>query len=278
MPITMFDGIVETDNLGLWDNPPRMVGDFAWLSDWQVPYHDPTFVKQALELAYSWGIENLILGGDFIDMASFSKWLAPPTENAEREFSTAEPIISSMVEAFRNTLWIQGNHEERLYNRLMKQIPYPRAMRVVLPRGMTVEEESDVEAVWKHHNGNTIRISTYRWCEVDADEDGVFEWRGEHPKNTSVIPTKVACALSTRFGKNVIAGHGHLVGMARDITADKWAIDSGIVANPHSLEYSSRTHSLRPSMAQGAVLVKNCRPYLITPSTDFTAHLKMFSR
>jgi hypothetical protein len=110
--------------------------------------------------------------------------------------------------------------------------------------------------------GPRITRSSYRWMRF---ESGGEMWQCEHPLSSSANATIVPKRLASIHLCHVIAGHGHGWGIARDLSGRYYAIDTGICADPKKLTYAYRAHSMRPAMNQGAVIVIDGVPLLLSP-------------
>lgn len=57
-----------------YDEPLTIEGDALILSDVEAPFQHSDFINRALELAFAWGVQNLILAGDMLHYDSLSAW------------------------------------------------------------------------------------------------------------------------------------------------------------------------------------------------------------
>src|SRR3990167_1223061 len=65
---------VSPSTYPVYDTPLEMVGDAVIMTDIEFPFHHAEFINRVLDLANSWGIRNLILGGDVLHFDSLSGW------------------------------------------------------------------------------------------------------------------------------------------------------------------------------------------------------------
>lgn len=226
-----------------YQNPMRVEGDALCLFDLQAPFHDAIWVNRCVSLALRWRIKQVILGGDLVDLAAFSPFGRSVEIEAEEEIRATEQILKALASSFERVYWFAGNHEARLAAQLGKQVSLERALNMF--------ERAD-----------NVQVTGFRWCELIA---GSTKYYVEHPGSFSKKPTTVAAELCSIHDKSVIAGHGHLWGMVRDVSNRHWAIDSGMCADPERLEYSVKVHKRFPKMVQGAVIIRDGIPYLLCP-------------
>jgi len=217
--------------------------------DMQVPYQDGEFVLRMLELAKKWKVKQGISGGDFFNQAAFSIFTNDPMESIwKTEAEKAKEVATVMVKYVPDWTFIMGNHDALLLRKLAEQLDHKDLMRLAsMP--------------------TRVEATDYYWCIV-VDPQG-NEWRITHPRNISMIPGRVPQRLAEKYHQNIVSGHGHLVGLSPDSSGEFLCIDCGICCDPLKLDYPTKRDSLRPVMAQGAVILKEVDgkiyPYHILP-------------
>jgi len=87
----------------------------------------------------------------------------------------------------------------------------------------------------------------------------------DSPKNYSINATIVPKKLASKYLCHIIAGHGHTWGIVRDVSDTFWAIDAGLCADPDRLAYITKVHTTNPKPVQGAVMVIDGVPILLSP-------------
>src|SRR5579859_2751048 len=83
-------------------------------SDWHIDYHDAEWARFAFEIGAGFGCDELIIPGDFLDVAMFAKF--DPELHADRplletELATAEAILAEGAKRFSHITLALGNHE-----------------------------------------------------------------------------------------------------------------------------------------------------------------------
>ena len=242
-----------------YDDAPRLEGDVLGLFDLQFPFHDADFVNRCLDLAHAWGIRQGILGGDTLNQTAFSWFGHQPQDTWAEEAQTASDALLIMQQAVPGWLMLKGNHDAHLIKLLGEQIGMGDLLRLLgQPEGYTATD--------------------YYYCLANE------VWRFSHPRNISVIHGRVPAFLCDKYEMNIIAGHGHLVGMVPSKSGRWLAIDSGICCDPIRLDYNAMRDNTRPVMNQGAVLLRRghdgCyHPHLVSPLwTDWGAMKRMYRR
>lgn len=219
--------------------------------DIHAPYHDARFCNEMIELALRWDVKHAIIGGDLIDWAALSPYGKEASVLAEDEIRAAEQVTTAFARNFEQVVYIGGNHEARITRLLDAGLPLTAIARMFV-------------------GAPNVQVTDYHWCEIVSCGE---RYQIEHPKNASIHATLVPKKLCAKFGKHVIAGHGHVWGMARDDSGRYWAIDSGIMADPDKIAYANLEHNTRPVMQQGACLVIDGAPILVAPQ-----NIEMYKR
>lgn len=240
---------IAPSNKPRYDKPPKFPSDCLILCDSHIPYHDAKFINKVLVLAQNWKLPNLLLAGDVMDMAALSFFSHKPTETLSKELDAAESFFKIAGEIFENILMLMGNHERRFLHYLKEQLGMKYLMRLL-------DEHKAV-------------VSEYSYAFVE-------DWLVGHPRNASVIPGRVPVFLSRKYPRhNVASGHGHLAGMAYCEDGERLAIDIGCSVDPKRLDWISENLGTRPSLAQGALILKKTErgtfPWWVHPKTDFEA-------
>ena len=243
-----------------YDKPPIIKESCLIIFDTQIPYQDADFLNNLLELASAWGIKQGISGGDLLNMAAFSMFKERPEDKIwRRERDVAIEVLRALHSHIPKWLLVLGNHEAFLIKTLAEQIGHDDILALVgSPEGFVATD--------------------YYYCLVKL---GGSIWRVTHPRNVSVISARVPYFLASKFGANIISGHGHLAGSIKSIGGDFEAIDAGITCDPQRLDYVGLRDSTRPAMCQGAVILrmgKDNKPhsYILTPGIDWEAYKGMY--
>ncbi len=173
-----------------------------WLviSDLQVPYHHEAAVKNVIKLARKEKFDSVLVVGDEIDFQTISRWSEKTplayeqTIHQDREL--CKEILWDLGEYSREMHIIRSNHSDRLYNTLLKvpglislpELQYPKFMGFA-EMGMEYHKTA-----YEFYPG---------WVLAHGDEGNMSQHAGITALN-----------LAKKWGKSVISGHSHRLGMS----------------------------------------------------------------
>ena len=170
------------------------------ISDLQVPFHHVAAVKNVIKLARREKFDSVLVVGDEIDFQTISRWsentpLAyEQTIHADRELT--KEILWDLSEYSSQCIIQRSNHTDRLYNTLLKvpglinlpELQYPAFM------GFTEMGITYHKTAYEFYPG---------WVLCHGDEGSMSQHAGVTSLN-----------LAKKFGKSVLAGHSHRLGMS----------------------------------------------------------------
>jgi len=79
--------------------------------------------------------------------------------------------------------------------------------------------------------------------------------RVTHPRSYSRIAARVGYALASKHHCDVVVGHDHQVGYARDVSGRYTVVHSGCMADPRRMDYVQTADSTAPMMSKGFVVL-----------------------
>lgn len=230
-----------------YDTPLTLEGDWVVTADYQAPYTDQAWVAAMCRIGRAWGIANLLVAGDLVDLEHFARYdpiHEPPPWESAKQFTAR--LLRVLAEAYPgHKVWTLGNHELRL-TRLTRG-------KWSMPELAAALEAHDVRAV----QTPTVHIETPRGS-----------WGVVHPKSYSVIPTAVGKDLAAKFHRHTIVAHGHHVGFRRDPSGKYRIIDLGAMCDPGMLAYVHTFVTRHPIMNRGFVLLRAGVAHLVQPDDD----------
>lgn len=269
-----------------YDAPLRVNGDALILFDCHIPYHNADFINRCTDLAAAWGIKQLILGGDFTDQHAVNSFGAEfkisTQSNAEKvldllrasdipeadrgklvkileqsgmltpdaglsgEMAFTRQTLRALGSQFADIYCVIGNHDDRLLRRLDKDMTANDLLLFIL--------------------GGTLggwHIEPYYFCELVSSGE---KYQIEHPRGAG--PSEAA-GLAAKFGCHVLVGHSHLWQVGRDVSGRYWAIAAGHCSDEARMAYAATRHSRRAAHTNGAVIVRDGFPWVLTPETPF---------
>lgn len=218
-------------------------GNALLLFDVHAPLWDHWWVNRVMHLALEWGIPQAVIGGDLMELDALSVFAKSPDFTLRDEIKALRQFVRVLTAEFDGVFLAMGNHEVRLARKLDWALDVAEAMEMLLgnPRVVTTPDH---------------------WLELRSMAQ---TYHVVHPRNLSAHATLVPKKLASKYLCHVIAGHGHTWGMARDDSDHFWCIDSGVCLDPQRLDYVQREHSTRAMVQQGAVIVKDGVPVLLSP-------------
>ena len=180
----------------------KKIKTFRWLviSDLQVPYHHEAAVKNVIKLARREKFDSVLVVGDEIDFQSISKFAdGTPlaySENLHADRELCKQILWDLGEYSSEMHIIRSNHTDRLYNTLLKVPGLINLPELQYPAFMGFAEMS-----------MTYHKRAYEfypdWVLCHGDEGNMSQHAGITALN-----------LAKKFGKSVVAGHSHRLGMS----------------------------------------------------------------
>ena len=173
-----------------------------WLviSDIQAPYQLDPAIKNLKKLAKRERFDSVLVVGDEMDFQTISRWAEKTplayeqTIHADREL--CKQILWDLSEYSRECHIIRSNHSDRLFNTLLKtpgllslpELQYPKFMGFA-EMGMTYHKTA-----YEFHPG---------WVLAHGDEGNMSQHAGITALN-----------LAKKWGKSVVCGHTHRLGMS----------------------------------------------------------------
>lgn len=244
---TLLETVLESTR-PRYTKPLLVKGNFIFLSDFEIPFHNARFINECFTVARAYGVRQCVWGGDAVHMEALSPFPGADTD-VEQELTEIDEFLPGFLEPFDKIFWIMGNHDDRVQRALVRKISNEKALRMVVsPENMDAFRRK-------------VTLSEYYWARAEGN------WYLEHQKNNSTIPTRVAQALSGKFHANVITAHTHKCGMVK--VNGLWAIDAGCGVDVQRLAYPNLRHSTHTEMQNGAVLMLQHRgtyvPLPLTP-------------
>ena len=170
------------------------------ISDLQVPFHHEAAVKNVIKLARREKFDSVLVVGDEIDFQSISKWSEQTplaySEDLHADRELCKQILWDLGEYSPEMHVIRSNHTDRLYNTLLKVPGLINLPELQYPAFMGFAEM-----------GITYHKTAYEfypgWVLCHGDEGSMSQHAGVTSLN-----------LAKKFGKSVLAGHSHRLGMS----------------------------------------------------------------
>jgi hypothetical protein len=274
---------VPASTMPLWNEPLVSEGDTVIITDLEAPFQHSEFINRVLDLADSWGIQTLHLGGDLLHYDTLSAWGSEWTQDKEElvdlfmvvvEKYVANKKKSEVIEAleeygmtstgglsgelkdsrrvfrsfgsFKNVYVELGNHDDR-YLRTLQQ--------ALSPKELLHQIDKDKDERW--------HIAPYYYGFIDT-EKGRF--RVSHPRGAG---QKAAVDLAVQYHQHVIMGHSHRWNISRDPSGDYWAIQTGHCVDEDRLAYVGQRDAKRDAHVLGATIIRGGYPFVLSPESPW---------
>jgi len=178
----------------------KKIKRYLVISDLQVPYHHEAAVKNVIKLARKEKFDEVLVVGDELDFQSISKWAEGTplaySEDLHLDREICKEILWDIGEYSSEMHIIRSNHTDRLYNTLLKVPGLLNLPELQYPAFMGFAEM-----------GMTYHRKAYEfypdWVLCHGDEGNMSQHAGITSLN-----------LAKKFGKSVLAGHSHRLGMS----------------------------------------------------------------
>lgn len=169
------------------------------LTDPHFPYSDPRAIKISLAAISLILPHHLVLGGDFLDAPGIAPFLRP-VESLTTLQSDIDETNSYIDDCLKRagpkckTVFLVGNHEERLEKYLARHAPGLSSLR-----SLHIEESLSLRsrAIRTIPPGNTHRIGSLSFTHGDL----IRKWAGSSARSAI-----------EREGLNIVMGHSHRLG------------------------------------------------------------------
>ena len=281
--------VLPKSSLPLLDSPLKSKGDALILTDVEAPFQHSEFINRCLDLADSWGIQDLHFAGDLLHYDNLSAWGSEWTESAENlteivyaiideyvadrkreqalerlqtmgvmqsgglsgELKEARSVFRSFA-SFKNIYVALGNHDDR-YIRALDNAISPNELLHQLDR----------------HNDERWKIAPYYYTLIETT-NGTF--RATHPRNAG---KNAAIDLAVQFHQHVVMGHSHRWSVNRDPSGAYWAIQTGCCVDEKRLAYVQQRDAKRDAHVLGATIIRDGYPFVLSPETPWDLMKRM---
>lgn len=177
--------------------PASVNGNVLVLADVHLPYHDMEALEAALNYADDAEITSILLGGDFADFFSISRFMtSPDSRDLVTEMEAVDMALKHLRKRFPKAriVWKLGNHEERLSHYLWQKAPELYGMACVTIEAITNCEKHRVEIV---DNRRSVKLGKLTFLHGHELEQG------------AASPVNPARGLFLRALDSYCMGHRH---------------------------------------------------------------------
>lgn len=232
------------------DSPLTLTDESVMVTaDWHIPLYDPVYANEMIERARHEGIKTLIVGGDFFNFDSISRFDEKQADaGLERELNEGISVMATLTETFDKIIYVWGNHDARLHTRLGYKLAFKNTMQLIF-------RALDREQYGKLYFTNLDHV----WVEQEDER-----WYICHPNNYTRIPLSGARVLATKLNANVITAHSHHCAVGYSIDGARVACEIGGLFDKDKTAYLQRTTTF-PTWTQGYAWLKNGKLHVASP-------------
>jgi hypothetical protein len=169
----------------------------VFVSDMQVPYHDPVAIRNVVAFIKKFKPDQVITIGDEIDLPQISRWTEGTPGWFEQSLASDRDATVEILWDLQVTDMIRSNHTDRLYNVIMKKIP----AFLALPE-LKFEKFMKLDELGIKFHRKPLEFAP-DWIAIHGDEGSV-----------KPTPGLTALEAARRHGKSVVCGHTHRAGQS----------------------------------------------------------------
>lgn len=197
------------------------------LADLHCPYHDESFITEALRQKP----EQIIIAGDLLDLDSLSRYSkAHNIARLETELEITGQMVLFLAQ-YAPVYITKGNHDARFFDKLDTPLSFARLINAALngrtPKNPIKTTERDYVLV-----GDTFIVG--------------------HLDKFSTVAGKLAHGIAQKYNRHALVGHDHLSGVfTGDPNARYIGASIGCCADSSKFWYSERRMNSTPFMTKG---------------------------
>jgi hypothetical protein len=221
---------------------PLKLTKWLYAADQHAPLHDDTWIERLCRVAYHEEVEDLVIGGDFFDLAELSAHGDDiPMPDINQSLEIAGQVLRYIKSNVKTVYILPGNHCRRLAKRLNKNLSFHNLVRM---------------AVGALEGIATTENDYFLINESTPERPG---WSVGHPKFFAAYPTKGLDVVALQRQRHVIGAHSHTLGATK--IGRYWCISPGMMMRQDLTPYLVRSNGLskHPDQAHGFVLVESTR-------------------
>lgn len=214
-------------------------------ADWHIPIYDPVYVNRMIEHARRDNIETLVVGGDFFNFDSLSRFDGKQADaGLERELEEGISIMSVLCETFEEIFYIWGNHDARMHTALGQKLKFKQTLQMIFS-ALDTEQYARL----------TFSDLDHLWVVQDGSPNG-DPWYICHPASYNRQALTTAKQLSAIHGANVITAHSHHCAVGYAVNGFNVVADAGGLFDFDKTAYLRRS-TTHPRWTQGYSWLKD---------------------
>ena len=202
------------------------------ISDMQIPYHNPTHVETLMRFIKAYKPDEVASVGDEVDFPQVSRW----TRGMEGEYrgdlqshiDSGVAVLERLREAFSGPVHVsRSNHMDRPLNYVRQYAPGLLGLKA-----LTIPSLLEFDRLGITYHEKPYQIAP-GWLLAHGDEGSMNRTAGG-----------TALALARKWGKSVVCGHTHKLGIQHDhmgynhrTTGWRYGFEVGNLMNLKHAEY-----------------------------------------
>lgn len=259
---------------------PILKEDVVVISDTHVDKHEPEQLVKAALLAGAFGIQTLVIAGDFFDFPALASKLhgERPNEDARANLRRGLLVLASLLKVFKKIVFFGGNHDIiRLTKSLEKSLEFKsqesrEIARLELADLIDLNYEQRAIAILENEAKKFIsdRWSDIHWsggthCYVESNGNKTLI---THQKTGSIRPPYEALKIWQREMCHVLCTHTHLFGQVVAPNGQHILANLGCGTDKKFHRYAVRHDTGYPNWVLGVATVRSGLPqaYPVSPT------------
>ena len=234
----------------------RLRGDKIVIADCHCPLVDFKFFEDSvLRVRDTWKIGELILAGDTLDCAAFSRFydLVPIPWQDEKE--VGRRFLKRCAEEFDKVWVLTANHEMRYFKKLW----LTHDQRILL-RASVMDLWQLVTAEIEKETKKRLNFSIYPYCVIN--EKPGPGWRILHPNTARKIPLSFAREMAAVHSQNIVVTHAHMSAWSYAPNTAYQLIDCGVFADPQYFSYKQLRVTAHFKWSQTFCIIKDNKGFI----------------
>lgn len=216
------------------------------LSDVHCPMHSMEWLLKAIKTFIHYGIEDIIINGDFIDANQISKHAGSYKRRGtlEDDLDAAEAVLKLLCKYFKRIYINAGNHDMRLVHKMGGEISFKRMMKMIF-------------------DNPQVKVTPRSYIYVNEKVAVI------HPRQYSKIRGKTPADLAYKIRKHVITGHEHHSASSVSLCGEYQGCDVGCLVNIESQDYIKNEITTHAEPLNGFAIIFGEKIHLFDKFTNW---------
>lgn len=214
-------------------------------SDFHTPGENEKAVQALIQYATKHKIKHMIIGGDFWNQDSVSRWeLKDPSMSLPYEIERGLKLIERLTKHMK-LYFVRGNHDVRMCKVINYALSYSEWMKSIVGNKF----------------GKSVFVTDFDYAYLNSSGT---KFRVCHPDMYSRVKGSQVGMIAHDLQENVIMGHQHFFSVSTNKTGRYICIDSGCMCDPKKFLYKNASTSKCPEWENAFLHIKGGRVHPIT--------------